>query len=139
MENEENKVSGTEASDGVDVNSLNQGGSTRRRFGKHALGAAVILTVANRVAWGTVDGFSSRKGGGDKEYEKACISQRTWDSYKKGSASQGPGGNKFSKEIQNFQSFVNQGDYALYEKNGSVMGDQEYCAVREVDSGPRRY
>ena len=133
MENEENKVSGTEASDGVDGNSPAQGVSTRRRFGKHALGAAVILTVANRVAWGTVDGFSSRKGGGDTEYEKACISQRTWDSYKKGSASQGPGGNKFSKEIEAFQSFTNQGDYELYETSGTVLGDKEYCAVREVE------
>ena len=142
VENQKDKTGGPVSAKDVEGGAIEGPVSTRRRFGaRAALGAAVLLTVGNRAAWGRFGEFSGGEKGGKggngkpgQKYEKACISQRTWDSYAKGNPSHGPGGKKgkFSKEIEAFQDFCSEGSYTLYRKDEGLLGNKEYCAVREV-------
>lgn len=108
--------------------------TSRRRFGKQALGAAVLLSIANRGAWGSAYGYgrgSYDDESGDKEYDVACISKATWHSYKNNpSYSHGPGDDA-TKEVEAFETFKSEGVDERFVSNRK--GYKEICLKREKD------
>ncbi|MEM1155696.1 MAG: hypothetical protein AAGI44_16285 [Pseudomonadota bacterium] len=114
--------------------------TSRRRFGKHALGAAVLLSIANRGAWGSSNGYGGGKyddDGKGKEYETKCISKATWASHRSGNSSHSPT-DKATKEVEDFKRFLEKGDVkdTFVKRRG---GYKEFCAKREKDGGNDNY
>lgn len=108
--------------------------TTRRKFSAGAaVGAGVLLTLGNRVAWGTGTNHDwVTKTKTKTETKKACISARVWESYGT-NASFDPNG-KHSKEVSKFQTFMESG-----VTDSGTKGDK-FCAVKEteVTFGKRR-
>ena len=101
--------------------------TTRRKFSAGAAaGAGVLLTLGNRVAWGTaenVDWVTKTKT--KTKTKKACISERVWESYiNETNASFDPKG-KHSKEVSKFQAFFDNG------VTGSETNGTKFCAIKE--------
>ena len=72
VENQKDKTGGPVSAKDVEGGAIEGPVSTRRRFGaRAALGAAVLLTVGNRAAWGRFGEFS----GGEKAVRAAKVSR----------------------------------------------------------------
>jgi len=132
MDKEEGMSDNKQIDEGSAPSNGQQSSTTRRRFNTGAAaGAAVLLTLGNRGAWGSHGFYNS--GSNDKSRVKvktACISQQVWASYANGDPSFDPNG-KFKAEVSKFEGFLEKYDGRTIDR---FTDGTKTCAKVEVST-----
>jgi len=87
---------------------------SRRKFARNAaVGSAVLLTLGNRVAWGT---------GNRNNNQNVCISQLAWESYVAGGRGSSAPADGLDGEIERFEQYLAEGKAPTLDESSG-----QYC------------